>query len=636
MSKIIGIDLGTTNSVMSFIEGGKPNIIANTQGSRLTPSVVAEDDKGEILVGTPAKNQAVVNPEGTIYSVKRLIGRDWNDPEVKRDKDLLPFDMRKSSSGGVEVKMGDKWYTPQEISAKLLAKMKKDAEEYLGQDITDAVITVPAYFDDSQRQATKDAGKIAGLNVQRIVNEPTAAALAYGLDDKKDQKVAVFDLGGGTFDISILEMGDGVFEVLATNGDTHLGGDDFDQKIIDYLADEFEKKEGMDLREDRTALQRLREAAEKAKVELSTSEETEINVPYITATDKGPKHLKEKLTRAEFEKLTSDLIEQTVKPCEKAMKDAGLDKKEIDEVLLVGGMTRMPAVVKKVKEIFGKEPNKGVNPDEVVAEGAAIQGGVLGGDVKDVTLLDVTPLSLGLETLGGVFTKLIDRNTTIPVEKKQVFSTAADNQPGVEIHVLQGEREMASDNKTLGRFLLDGILPAPRGVPQIEVTFSIDANGILNVTAIDLGTKKEQKITITASTGLKDEEIEKMVEEAEKHAEEDKKKKMRAEKRNDADTLAFSAEKLIDENKDKVSEEEQKSIKEKAEALKEMIKKDDFDVDKVEEKTEELSKEMQEIGKKIYEAAAKESAGKEEDEKKEDSKEEKKDKDDVEEGEVVE
>jgi molecular chaperone DnaK len=636
MSKIIGIDLGTTNSVMSFIEGGKPNIIANTQGSRLTPSVVAEDDKGEILVGTPAKNQAVVNPEGTIYSVKRLIGRDWNDPEVKRDKDLLPFDMRKSSSGGVEVKMGDKWYTPQEISAKLLAKMKKDAEEYLGQDITDAVITVPAYFDDSQRQATKDAGKIAGLNVQRIVNEPTAAALAYGLDDKKDQKVAVFDLGGGTFDISILEMGDGVFEVLATNGDTHLGGDDFDQKIIDYLADEFEKKEGMDLREDRTALQRLREAAEKAKIELSTSEETEINVPYITATDKGPKHLKEKLTRAEFEKLTSDLIEQTVKPCEKAMKDAGLDKKEIDEVLLVGGMTRMPAVVKKVKEIFGKEPNKGVNPDEVVAEGAAIQGGVLGGDVKDITLLDVTPLSLGLETLGGVFTKLIDRNTTIPVEKKQVFSTAADNQPGVEIHVLQGEREMASDNKTLGRFLLDGILPAPRGVPQIEVTFSIDANGILNVTAIDLGTKKEQKITITASTGLKDEEIEKMVEEAEKHAEEDKKKKMRAEKRNDADTLAFSAEKLIDENKDKVSEEEQKSIKEKAEALKEMIKKDDFDVDKVEEKTEELSKEMQEIGKKIYEAAAKESAGKEDEEKKEDSKEEKKQKDDVKEGEVVE
>ena len=508
--------------------------------------------------------------------------------------------------------MGDKWYTPQEISAKVLAKMKKDAEEFLGQDVKEAVITVPAYFDDSQRQATKDAGKIAGLDVKRIVNEPTAAALAYGLDDKKDQKVAVFDLGGGTFDISILEMGDGVFEVLSTNGDTHLGGDDFDQEIIDYLAKEFEKKEGMDLREDKTALQRLKEAAEKAKIELSTSEETEVNVPYITATDKGPKHLKEKLTRSELEKLTSDLIEKTVKPCEKALKDAGLEKKDIDEVLLVGGMTRMPAVVKKVKEIFGKEPDKGVNPDEVVAQGAAIQAGVLGGDVKDITLLDVTPLSLGLETLGGVFTKLIERNTTIPVEKKQIFSTAADNQPGVEIHVLQGEREMAADNKTLGRFLLDGILPAPRGVPQIEVTFSIDANGILNVKALDLGTKKEQKITITASTGLKEEEIEKMVEEAEKNAEEDKKKKERAEKRNNADTLAFNAEKMIDENKDKISEDEQKSIKEKAEELKEIIKKEDFDLDEVEKKSEELEKEMLEVGKKVYEAAAKESETKEE------------------------
>ncbi|HPR91852.1 MAG TPA: molecular chaperone DnaK, partial [Candidatus Dojkabacteria bacterium] len=475
MSKIIGIDLGTTNSVMAFMEGGKPNIISNAQGSRLTPSVVAQDDKGEVLVGTPAKNQSVINPEGTIYSVKRLIGRSWDDPEVKRDVKTLPFEMRKASNGGVEVKMGDKWYTPQEISAKVLAKMKKDAEEYLGQDIKEAVITVPAYFDDSQRQATKDAGKIAGLEVKRIVNEPTAAALAYGLDDKKDQKIAVFDLGGGTFDISILEMGDGVFEVLSTNGDTHLGGDDFDQVIINYLADEFEKKESMDLRDDRTGLQRLREAAEKAKIELSTSEETEINIPYITATDKGPKHLKEKLTRSQLEKLTAELIEKTVKPCEKALKDAHLDKKDIDEVLLVGGMTRMPAVIKKVKEIFEKEPNKGVNPDEVVAQGAAIQAGVLGGDIKDITLLDVTPLSLGLETLGGVFTKLIERNTTIPVEKKQIFSTAADNQPGVEIHVLQGEREMAADNKTLGRFLLEGILPAPRGVPQIEVTFSIDA-----------------------------------------------------------------------------------------------------------------------------------------------------------------
>jgi len=635
MSKIIGIDLGTTNSAMSFMEGGKPNIIANAQGSRLTPSVVAEDEKGEILVGTPAKNQAVVNPEGTIYSVKRLIGRSWDDPEVQKDAKSLPFEMRKASNGGVEVKMGDKWYTPQEISAKVLAKMKKDAEEFLGQDVKEAVITVPAYFDDSQRQATKDAGKIAGLDVKRIVNEPTAAALAYGLDDKKDQKVAVFDLGGGTFDISILEMGDGVFEVLSTNGDTHLGGDDFDQAIINYLAEEFEKKEGMDLREDKTALQRLKEAAEKAKIELSTSEETEINVPYITATDKGPKHLKEKLTRSELEKLTSDLIEKTVKPCEKALKDAGLDKKDIDEVLLVGGMTRMPAVVKKVKEIFGKEPDKGVNPDEVVAQGAAIQAGVLGGDVKDITLLDVTPLSLGLETLGGVFTKLIERNTTIPVEKKQIFSTAADNQPGVEIHVLQGEREMAADNKTLGRFLLDGILPAPRGVPQIEVTFSIDANGILNVKALDLGTKKEQKITITASTGLKEEEIEKMVEEAEKNAEEDKKKKERAEKRNNADTLAFNAEKMIDENKDKISEDEQKSIKEKAEELKEMIKKEDFDLDEVEKKSEELEKEMLEVGKKVYEAAAKESETKEE--KKDDEKpsEEKKD-EEAKEGEVVE
>ncbi len=636
MSKIIGIDLGTTNSVMAFMEGGKPNIISNAQGSRLTPSVVAEDDKGESLVGTPAKNQSVINPEGTIYSVKRLIGRSWDDPEVKRDVKTLPFEMRKASNGGVEVKMGSKWYTPQEISAKVLAKMKKDAEEYLGQEVKEAVITVPAYFDDSQRQATKDAGKIAGLDVKRIVNEPTAAALAYGLDDKKDQKIAVFDLGGGTFDISILEMGDGVFEVLSTNGDTHLGGDDFDQEIINYLADEFEKKESMDLREDRTGLQRLREAAEKAKIELSTSEETEINIPYITATDKGPKHLKEKLTRSQLEKLTGELIEKTVKPCEKAIKDAHLDKKDIDEVLLVGGMTRMPAVIKKVKEIFGKEPNKGVNPDEVVAQGAAIQAGVLGGDIKDITLLDVTPLSLGLETLGGVFTKLIERNTTIPVEKKQVFSTAADNQPGVEIHILQGEREMAADNKTLGRFLLDGILPAPRGVPQIEVSFSIDANGILNVKAIDLGTKKEQKITITASTGLKEDEINKMVEEAEKNAEEDKKKKEKAEKRNNADTITFSAEKLVDENKDKISEEEQKSIKEKSQALKDLISKDDFDAEEVEKKSEELEKEMQEIGKKIYEAAAKEASTSNEEKK--DDKQEKEDKKDEEakEGEVVE
>lgn len=638
MSKIIGIDLGTTNSVMAFMEGGKPTIISNAQGSRLTPSVVAEDDKGEVLVGTPAKNQAVVNPEDTIYSVKRLIGRSWSDKEVQEDTKLLPFEMRKASNDGVEVKMGGEWYTPQEISAKVLAKMKKDAEEFLGEEVKEAVITVPAYFDDSQRQATKDAGKIAGFEVKRIVNEPTAAALAYGLDDKKDQKVAVFDLGGGTFDISILEMGDGVFEVLATNGDTHLGGDDFDQKIIDYLAEEFEKKEGLDLRNDKTALQRLKEGAEKAKIELSTSEETEVNIPYITATDKGPKHLKEVLTRSQLEKLTAELIENTEKPCEKALKDADLDKKDIDEVLLVGGMTRMPAVAKKVKEIFGKEPNKGVNPDEVVASGAAIQGGVLGGDIKDITLLDVTPLSLGLETLGGVMTKLIDRNTTIPVEKKQIFSTAADNQPGVEIHILQGEREMAADNKTLGRFMLDGIAPAPRGVPQIEVTFSIDANGILNVKAVDLATKKEQKITITASTGLSDDEIDKMVKDAEKNAEEDKKKKDRAEKRNDADTLCFSAEKFVDENKDKIDEDKKKEIKEKSDKLKELITKEDFDLDEVDKQTEELSKVMQEVGTKMYEEASKSEEKKEEggDKKDKEDKEDKKKSEDVKEGEVVE
>lgn len=632
MSKIIGIDLGTTNSVMAYMEGGKPNVIPNSQGGRLTPSVVAEDEKGETLVGTPAKNQAITNPEGTIYSVKRLIGRSWDDPEVKRDKDLLPFEMRKSDSGGVEVKMGDKWYTPQEISAKILAKMKKDAEDFLGEEIKEAVITVPAYFDDSQRQATKDAGKIAGLTVKRIVNEPTAAALAYGIDKKKDEKVAIFDLGGGTFDISILEMGEGVFEVLSTNGDTHLGGDDFDQVIIDHIAEAFKSKENFDLREDRTALQRLREAAEKAKIELSTSEETDINIPYITATDKGPKHLKEKLTRSELEKITSDLIAKTVAPCEKALKDAKLSKEDIDQVLLVGGMTRMPAVVKKVEEIFGKEPNKGVNPDEIVGVGAAIQAGVLGGDVKDITLLDVTPLSLGLETLGGVMTKLIDRNTTIPVEKKQIFSTASDNQPGVEIHILQGEREMASDNKTLGRFILDGIPPAPRGVPQIEVMFSIDANGILNVKALDLATKKEQKITITASTGLKEDEIEKMVEEAEKHAEEDKKKRERAEKRNNADSLCFSVENLIKENKDKIDEKEREDIEKMSEELKKLIEKEDFDENEVEKKTEELSEKMQEIGKKMYEQASKEQQESKKEEPKED---ETKDNEEVKEGEVV-
>ena len=636
MGKIIGIDLGTTNSAMAYMSGGKPNIIANAQGGRLTPSIVAVDDKGEVLVGAPAKNQAVTNPEGTIYSVKRLIGRSWNDPEVQRDKELLPFKMRESKSGGVEVKMGEEWYTPQEISAKILAKMKKDAEEFLGEKVTEAVITVPAYFDDSQRQATKDAGKIAGFDVKRIVNEPTAAALAYGLDNRKDEQIAIFDLGGGTFDISILEIGDGVFEVLSTNGDTHLGGDDFDQKIIDKLVKDFKDSEGVDLKEDRTALQRLKEAAEKAKIELSTSEETEINIPYITATSSGPKHLKIKMTRADLEKLTADLIEKTAKPCEKALKDAKLSASDIDEVILVGGMTRMPAVVKKVKEIFGKEPNKGVNPDEVVAIGAAIQGGVLGGEVKDITLLDVTPLSLGLETLGGVMTKLIERNTTIPVEKKQIFSTAADNQPAVEIHVLQGEREMAEDNKTLGRFILDGIPPAPRGIPQIEVTFAIDANGILNVSAKDLATNKEQKITITASTGLKDEEIDKMVEEAAKHAEEDKKKKERAEKRNNADSLCFSIERLLKENGDKVDDGDKKDLEEGVKEVKEIIEKEDFDDEELEKKVEKLTERMQEVSKKMYEKASKESSEKKEKSKEEDDeKESDKKEDEVKEGEVV-
>ena len=637
MGKIIGIDLGTTNSVMAYMSGGKPNIIPNAQGGRLTPSVVAVDDKGEILVGAPAKNQAITNPEGTIYSVKRLIGRSWNDPEVQRDKELLPFKMRESKSGGVEVKMGDKWYTPQEISAKILGKMKEDAEEFLGEKVTEAVITVPAYFDDSQRQATKDAGKIAGFDVKRIVNEPTAAALAYGLDNRKDEQIAIFDLGGGTFDISILEIGDGVFEVLSTNGDTHLGGDDFDQKIIDKLVKDFKDNEGVDLKEDRTALQRLKEAAEKAKIELSTSEETEINIPYITATSAGPKHLKVKMTRADLEKLTADLIERTVKPCEKALKDAKLTASDIDEVILVGGMTRMPAVVKKVKEIFGKEPNKGVNPDEVVAIGAAIQGGVLGGEVKDITLLDVTPLSLGLETLGGVMTKLIERNTTIPVEKKQIFTTAADNQPAVEIHVLQGEREMAEDNKTLGRFILDGIPPAPRGVPQIEVTFAIDANGILNVSAKDLATNKEQKITITASTGLKEDEIQKMVEEAAKHAEEDKKKKERAEKRNNADSLCFSIERLLKDSGDKIEDSDKKDLEEGVKEIKGIIEKEDFDEAELEKKVEKLTERMQEVSKKMYEKASKESSEKKE-ESKENNDEKKSDKkeDEVKEGEVVE
>jgi len=624
MAKIIGIDLGTTNSVIGVLEGGEPTVIANAEGGRLTPSVVAMDDKGQLLVGTPARNQAVTNPMGTVYSVKRLIGRKWNDPAVKKDAKLLPFDLREAKNGGIEVKMADKWYTPQEISAKILAKLKKDAEAFLGDTVTEAVITVPAYFDDSQRKATKDAGKIAGLNVQRVVNEPTAAALAYGIDSKKDEIIAVYDLGGGTFDISILEIGDGVFEVLSTNGDTHLGGDSFDQKIIDFVADEFKKENGIDLREDKTALQRLKEAAEKAKIELSSSEETEINIPYITADGSGPKHLVQKMTRADLEKLVVDLIEATIPPCEKALKDSKLGKKEINEVLLVGGMTRMPAVEKIVEKFFEQKVNKTVNPDEVVAMGAAIQGGVLAGDVTDITLLDVTPLSLGLETMGSVMTKLIEKNTTIPAEKKQIFSTAADNQPGVEIHVLQGERDMAADNKTLGRFTLTGLPPAPRGVPQIEVTFSIDANGILNVGAKDMATGKAQDITITASTGLSDEEVEKMVKEAEEHAKEDKEKRAAAEARNNADSLVFSTEKLIKENKDKLDEKDVKAAEEKLEALKKLLEDEKSKPEDLKKLTEELNESVGALSKQMYEAAAKEAEAEAAAKKKEDGKDGKK------------
>ncbi len=632
MGKIIGIDLGTTNSVMAYMTGGKPEVIPNAEGGRLTPSVVAIDEKGQEFVGVPAKNQAITNPESTIYSVKRLIGRNWDDPEVKKDRELLPFEMRKANNGGIEVKMSDKWYTPQEISAKILAKMKKDAEDFLGDEIIEAVITVPAYFDDAQRKATKDAGKIAGLDVKRVVNEPTAAALAYGMDKKKDEVIAVYDLGGGTFDISILEIGDGVFEVLSTNGDTHLGGDNFDQVIIDHLANDFEKEYGINLREDKTALQRLKEGAEKAKIELSSAESTEINIPYITADAKGPKHLKVTMTRAELEKLVMDLIDASIEPCKKALKDAKLEKEGIDEILLVGGMTRMPAVQKKVKEFFGKDPNKTVNPDEVVGVGAAIQGGVIAGDVHDITLLDVTPLSLGLETLGSVMTKIIERNTTIPVEKKQVFSTAADNQTSVEIHILQGEREMATDNKTLGRFMLDGLPPAPRGVPQVEVTFKIDANGILNVSAVDKATGKEQKITITASTGLSEDEIEKMVEEAAKHAKEDKEKKEKVEVKNDAESMIFNTEKLIKDLGEKIDKDDKKKAEDAMADVKKVLEKEDFDKEELKKKNEELTKVVQKLSEKLYAEAAKE-VEKEEKEKKEgkdesknDDKDDKKDK----------
>ncbi|MDR3090322.1 MAG: molecular chaperone DnaK [Desulfobulbaceae bacterium] len=575
MGKIIGIDLGTTNSCVAIMEGGDPQVITNAEGNRTTPSVVAFVDNNERLVGQIAKRQAVTNPERTLYSIKRLIGRKYDDPEVRRSREVSPFKIVEGAGGGAAVQVEGKTYQPAEISAMVLAKMKKTAEEYLGEEVTEAVVTVPAYFNDSQRQATKDAGKIAGLNVQRIINEPTAASLAYGLDKKGEEKIAVYDLGGGTFDISILEIGDGVFEVKSTNGDTFLGGEDFDLRIVHWLADEFKREQGIDLRNDKMALQRLKEEAEKAKMELSSAKETDINLPFITADASGPKHLNIKLSRAKFEALVDDLVERTVGPCKTALKDAGLSASEINEVILVGGMTRMPMVQEKVKEIFGKEPHKGVNPDEVVAIGAAIQGGVLQGDVKDVLLLDVTPLSLGIETLGGVTTRLIEKNTTVPTKKSQIFSTAADNQPAVSIHVLQGEREMAQDNKTIGRFELTDLPAAPRGVPQIEVTFDLDANGILHVSAKDLGTGKEQSIRITASSGLTDEEIKRMTRDAEMHAEEDKKRKELVETRNQADAMVHQAEKSLKELGDKVDAATKSNVEKEIENVKKSVTSDD-------------------------------------------------------------
>ena len=598
MAKILGIDLGTTNSAMAIIKDGQPQIIENREGARVTPSVVALTKNGERLVGVLAKRQQITNPKNTIFSVKRLIGRRFEDPEVQRDLKILPYEIRKASDGGVEVKMGDKWYRPFEISAMVLQKLKHDAEEKLGEKIDQAIITCPAYFDDSQRKATKLAGEIAGFEVKRIINEPTAAALAYGLTKKENQKIVVYDFGGGTFDISIIETGDDTVEVKATGGDTHLGGDDFDQKIIDWLVEQFKKDQGIDLRKDPLALQRLKEAAEKAKIELSTTYETEINLPFVTSDASGPKHLYYKLTRAQLEEMVKEYVDKSIELVKQTLKEAKMEPKDIDEIILVGGQTRMPLIQQRIKEIFGKEPRKDINPDEVVAIGAAIQGGILQGEVKDVLLLDVTPLSLGIETLGGVNTILIPKNTTIPTAKTQIFSTAQDNQTSVEIHVLQGERPMAKDNKSLGRFILDGIPPAPRGVPQIEVTFDIDANGILTVTAKDKATGKSQSIRIEGSLGVSKEEVERMKREAEMHAEEDRKKRELAEAKNNADAIIYTAQKTLKEFQDKIKEEDKKNIEEKIESLKKLKESDN--IEDIKRGIQELSETMQRIGAELY------------------------------------